>query len=160
MLFIFDLDFTLWNCGGTWCDHTSPPFKKLNNYTIADSQGLQIKLYNDTIQVLDALKKRNIKMALASRTGAPDWARQLLILFGIDNYFIYKEIYPNSKVVHFGSIQKKTGISFNRMFFFDDETRNIEDVEPLGVNCYLVENGINIQIINAALKKYEQIRVM
>jgi magnesium-dependent phosphatase 1 len=160
MLFIFDLDFTLWNCGGTWCDHTFPPYKKLNNNNIADSQGLQLRLYNGTIQVLDALKNRNIKMALASRTGAPDWAGQLLNLFGIDDYFTYKEIYPNSKVVHIGAIQKKTGMSFNDMFFFDDESRNIEDVEPLGVNCYFVENGINMQLINIALKKYEQIRVL
>jgi magnesium-dependent phosphatase 1 len=159
MLFIFDLDFTLWNCGGTWCDHTLPPYKKINSSLVLDSEGRKIMLYDDTIQILEELKKLNIKMAVASRTGAPDWARQLLNLFGIENYFTYKEIYPNSKVVHIGSIQKKTGISFNEMFFFDDETRNIEDVEPLGVNCYFIENGIKMQIINAALKKYEQIRI-
>jgi magnesium-dependent phosphatase 1 len=160
MLFIFDLDFTLWNCGGTWCDHTFPPYKKLNNNTVVDSQGLHIKLYEDTLAILEELKKQNIEMGLASRTGAPDWARQLLHLFEIENYFKHKEIYPNSKVVHFGSIQKKTGIPFNEMFFFDDETRNIEDVESLGVNCYFVENGINMQIIRAALKKFDQLKVL
>ena len=25
-LVVFDLDFTLWDCGGTWCDCLSPPF--------------------------------------------------------------------------------------------------------------------------------------
>ena len=26
MLLVFDLDFTLWDAGGTWCDQTKPPF--------------------------------------------------------------------------------------------------------------------------------------
>ena len=25
-LIVFDLDFTLWNAGGTWCDHLRAPF--------------------------------------------------------------------------------------------------------------------------------------
>lgn len=37
-LIVFDLDFTLWNAGGTWCDHTFPPYRKENNRVI-DSQG-------------------------------------------------------------------------------------------------------------------------
>jgi len=25
---VFDLDFTLWNGGGTWCDHLRAPFAR------------------------------------------------------------------------------------------------------------------------------------
>jgi magnesium-dependent phosphatase 1 len=155
MIFVFDLDFTLWNCGETWCDHTLPPYKKLNNNVIHDSEGLQIKLYPETLKILNVLQKHKIQMAVASRTGEPDWAKQLLNLFDIEKFFDYKEIYPGSKIVHLNAIQRECGSKYKEMFFFDDEHRNINDARPLGVNCYLVEDGINMGIINRAFEKYK-----
>jgi magnesium-dependent phosphatase 1 len=156
MIFIFDLDFTIWNCGGTWCDHTLPPYKKIDNYLIEDSEGLQIKLYPESLSILQELTRQKIKIAAASRTGAPEWALQLLKLFNIDKYFTYKVIYPGSKIIHINSIQKETGIKFKDMFFFDDEYRNIDEVKTLGVNCYYVENGINSSHIKDAIEEYQK----
>jgi len=157
MLFIFDLDFTLWNCGGTWCDQTQPPYKKVNSTQIVDSQGLFINLYPETLNVLKQLKEQGVKMCVASRTSAPEWAMQLMNLFGLDNYFECKEIYPGSKIVHMSAIKSMTGIAFKKMFFFDDEHRNIEEVSSLNVNCYFIEDGINQGHIEKALEKYAEI---
>jgi magnesium-dependent phosphatase 1 len=154
MIFIFDLDFTLWNCGGTWCDQTMPPYRNLNNNLIIDDEGLQIKLFAQTLEILEQIRSQNIQMAVASRTSAPDWARQLLMLFDIEKFFDYIEIYPGSKIVHLNEIGRNSGFRYKEMFFFDDEHRNINDVKSLGVNCYFVENGINMEIINEALEKY------
>jgi magnesium-dependent phosphatase 1 len=156
MLIVFDLDFTLWDCGGTWCDHTLPPYKKLTDNLITDSAGRKIKLYPETIPVLEYLKMHNIHAAVASRTGEPNWARQLLNLFNINQYFEYQEIYPGSKIGHLHSIKKNSGIPFNEMYFFDDEYRNIDEVKALGVNCYFVGNGITASHIGAALSKFRQ----
>lgn len=38
---------------------------------------------------------------------------------------------PGSKLRHFKSIHKKTGIAYADMLFFDDESRN-KEVEQLG----------------------------
>ena len=145
-LVVFDLDFTLWDAGGTWCDHTNPPYKRVNNH-VEDSWGSRIVLYPDVKKVLEELNQQGITMALASRTGAPSWAQKLLHLFDINSYFEYKEIYPGSKVEHFNQLHHLTGIPFQDMVFFDDEMRNISEVGSLGVNAVYVEDGINARLI-------------
>lgn len=149
-LVIFDLDFTLWDAGGTWCDHTNPPYKRINEH-IEDSYGARIKLYPEVREILDTLRTKEVPMALASRTGAPAWARELLRLFEIQHYFEYQEIYPGSKITHFNQLQNDTGIPFSYMVFFDDEMRNIMDVSSLGVHAVYVENGVNKQLVEEAL---------
>lgn len=140
-LFVFDLDFTLWDAGGTWCDHCSPPFIKRGS-GVCDGSGAFIKLYPQVIHILKFLKNEGCLMALASRTGRPDWAQELLNLLEIGDFFEIKEIYPASKLQHFASINKKTGVPYHKMVFFDDEHRNIREVSSLGVDCRLVEDGL------------------
>ncbi len=149
-LFVFDLDFTLWNAGGTWCDHTSPPYKRVNSH-VEDSYGSRIELYPEVLEILNRLEEKNIPMAVASRTGAPSWALQLLQLFEIDHFFPYKEIYPAIKTKHFDILKKQTGFSFSNMVFFDDEMRNIHEVGALGVQAIYVENGLSWQMVEEQL---------
>jgi magnesium-dependent phosphatase 1 len=82
-------------------------------------------------------------MALASRTHSPEIAGKLLELFGIGDYFSYHQIYPGSKVRHFNYLQKKSSVPFENMYFFDDEHRNIMEVERLGVQSKLVSGGLS-----------------
>jgi magnesium-dependent phosphatase 1 len=141
MLIVFDLDFTLWDCGGTWCDHTSPPYY-LQNGIIFDNDGRKICLYPHILEVLKRLHSKPYMLAVASRTSAPDWAEELMKLFDIKKFFHHFEIYPGSKISHFMALQGKTGISYDKMIFFDDEYRNIEEVGRLGVKTVFVEDGL------------------
>jgi len=145
-LFVFDLDFTLWDAGGTWCDHTDPPYKKVGE-VVKDSQGRVLKLYPQVIHILDMLKEKGITMALASRTGRPEWAEQLLDLFEIKHYFPIREIYPSTKVAHFKNIRERSGIEYENMIFFDDEKINILEVGRLGVHAVFVPQGLNWAIL-------------
>lgn len=140
-LFVFDLDFTLWNAGGTWCDCTIPPYH-LKGDKVYDSEGAQIVLYPFVEDILKAIKDANKKIAVASRTSSPKNARKLLELFKLDKYLDVEEIYPSDKTMHFRNILSKTGIQFEKMIFFDDEFRNIHDVSALGVTCIHVDDGI------------------
>lgn len=149
-LFVFDLDFTLWDAGGTWCDHTNPPYRRINQH-IEDADRSRIILYPDVSEILNRLEENNIPMAIASRTGAPSWAMQLLQLFEIDHFFSFKEIYPASKIKHFDVLKKQTGFSFSDMVFFDDEMRNILEVGALGVQAIYVENGVSMQLVEEQL---------
>ncbi len=150
MLVVFDLDFTLWDAGGTWCDCTHPPYKKVNQH-VEDAFGREIKLYPEVKMILQNLKNQNIKMALASRTEAPSWARQLLSLFEIEHYFDYQEIYPGSKIKHFNQLQKSTGLPYVKMVFFDDEMCNIKEVRGIGVHAVYVDEGVNCLIVEDAI---------
>lgn len=146
MLIVFDLDFTLWDCGGTWCDHTLPPYTKQNEW-ILDADNRKIRLYPEVISILEKLHKRQVQLAVASRTYAPEWAAELMHLFDIDKFFTHFEVYPGSKLNHFKSLQQKTKIHFEDMVFFDDEYRNIDEVGQLGVHAIYVENGMKSELI-------------
>lgn len=140
-LFIFDLDFTLWDAGGTWCDCTTPPYRRENSCVI-DATGRKIKLYPDVLEIITKLKDENKHMAIASRTEEPEWAKQILNLFEIRSKFDFEEIFPDKKTSHLSNIKKLTDVHFQDMVFFDDEYRNIEDVSLLGVTSEWVKNGL------------------
>ena len=142
MLLVFDLDFTLWDCGGTWCDCTEPPYRKESN-RVFDSAGRHISLYPEVREILEAAERAGLKIAAASRTHQPDWAEELLELLEIGRFFDWKEIYPGPKIPHFNSLKKKSGIEYEQMYFFDDELRNIRDVSSLGVRAVHVGEGLN-----------------
>ncbi len=151
-LVVFDLDFTLWDAAGTWCDHLYPPFK-IRSGRIFDSRGSELKLYPGTIDILEELKYEHFDLGIASRTNEPDWARELLDLLNVRDYFRYEEIYPGSKVTHFKRLRNKSGLNYEDMIFFDDEQRNITEVGDLGVNCILVKNGISPSLVLSCLTK-------
>ena len=149
-LFVFDLDFTLWDAGGTWCDCTNPPYKVIDG-KVYDSNGYYIRLYRDVSEILKSLNKSGKKIAIASRTETPSYARQLMKLLNITPFIHFEEIYPSSKLRHFKSIARDSGLEYSEMVFFDDEHRNIEEVSKLGVECVLVSNGVNNKLIDPYL---------
>ncbi|MBN2344374.1 MAG: magnesium-dependent phosphatase-1 [Deltaproteobacteria bacterium] len=152
-LIVFDLDFTLWDAGGTWCDHTRPPFGK-HDGKIYDADNRHIRLYPDVLPLLEELHRSDYDMAVASKTGEPDWARTLLELFQIRHYFRYEEIYPANKVRHFRRLAAASGVEFEHMLFFDDEYPNIRDVGALGVHAVHIRNGITRHIVMTALDNF------
>ncbi len=150
-LFVFDLDFTIWDAGGTWCDCTYPPYKMNGNH-IQDIDGRLIKMYPDVPEILMHLENENKHVSAASRTNAPEIANELLTMFGIHNYFMHPQIYPGSKVMHFERLHKNFGIPYKEMVFFDDEYRNIREVSQLGVSCeYLEYGGLHWEVVTPYL---------
>ena len=80
------------------------------------------------------------RVAVASRTNRPAWATQLLpniILEEGDGSKATKrlsdlvscaQIFPGSKITHFGRIKQATGASYTGMVFFDDWIKNHDEV--------------------------------
>ena len=147
MLVVFDLDFTLWDAGGTWCDHTRPPFRWHGDH-IRDRDGLVISLYPDVKGILNRLNENDISMALASRTHSPGIATMLLEMFGVRKHFMYEQIFPGSKIRHFELLHEHSSIPYNQMIFFDDEHRNVMEVGNLGVHALLVNSGLSREEMN------------
>jgi magnesium-dependent phosphatase 1 len=150
-LIVFDLDFTLWDCGGLWVDCTSYPFRKREDGRIVDSDGKNLRLYEDVPEILDEIDHLGIPMALASRTEQPTWAQDLLDLMEIRERFAYEEIYPSSKTKHFSRIAAASGVELHEMWFFDDENRNIVEVGEMGVTCVEVRNGLTRAIFDSLM---------
>jgi magnesium-dependent phosphatase 1 len=113
--------------------------------------GKKIKLYPDTIDILQELHQKGHTLSVASRTTAPAIAQELLKHFAIDQYFKHSQIYPGSKTIHFQNLRNLTGREFSSMLFFDDELRNIAEVSAMGVKSILVEKGITKALVNKSL---------
>ncbi|MHC4873266.1 MAG: magnesium-dependent phosphatase-1, partial [Planctomycetota bacterium] len=107
-LVVFDLDFTLWDCGGTWCDCLRPPFARKDGQ-VYDSYGYHVRLYDDVPEIITDFLAKGCRLALASRTERPRWAEQLIRLLDVEKHFHYKEIYPSEKTRHFRSLQNDSG---------------------------------------------------
>jgi magnesium-dependent phosphatase 1 len=154
-LIVFDLDYTLWPF---WVDtHVSPPLKPSPTHdSTKDRFGETFSFYNEVPSILCALRERGIKVGAASRTTTPDLAREMLRLLQIPDgegrkkkaieYFDYLEIYPGSKITHFVKLQKQTGLRYEDILFFDDESRN-KNVESLGVHMQLVSES-RFRVVN------------
>lgn len=152
-LIVFDLDFTLWDCGGTWCDCLSPPFHRKDG-RILDRNGKHIRWYTDVVDILDFCDQKQIATALASRTEQPAWARELLVLLEATHRFAFAEIYPSSKLKHFAALLDTTGSAYADMLFFDDEMRNIREVSQLGVTSIFVEDGLTQEVFDQGLNQF------
>ena len=153
----FDLDYTLWPF---WVDtHVSPPFtiKEINEKgekIIEDEYGFEIKLYPEVMKVLEKAKSEGIIMGTISRTCQPGWGRQLLKLFDIEKYFISTQFDTGTKTNSMKKIMKMAGIDggFENCILYDDEARNIIDIEDEGGVGVLINNGLNIKEFEKGIK--------
>ena len=153
-LVVFDLDFTLWDCGGTWCDCLSPPFSRSAG-RVVDRTGRHVTLYDDVLSILDRCERNDLATAIASRTEQPDWAHKLLCLLKIDSRFNFAEIYPSSKLRHFRALHAESGIQYEDVLFFDDEMRNIIEVGSLGVTAIHVTEGLSESVFADGLVRWQ-----
>jgi magnesium-dependent phosphatase 1 len=74
---------------------------------------------------------------------------------GAIDYFDYMQIYPGSKTTHFDRIHRDSGIEFEEMLFFDDESRN-KNVEVLGVTMQLVRDGVTRDEIDKGVQSWRK----
>lgn len=177
-LMVFDLDYTLWPF---WVDtHVNGNVKTVpgsNNTACVDRVGEQYAFYSDVPSVLYSLPRLGIKAGVASRTYAPDVARDMLKLLyvhppaqqdgdkkkpektrkALDLFDAGLEIYPSSKIRHMETLHKRTGIPYEEFLFFDDESRN-RDTESLGVTMCLVRDGVTWGEIERGVKEWRRRR--
>lgn len=153
-LIVFDLDLTLWNCGGLWIDCTQWPFHQDAEGRIFDSSDAEFHLYPDILDLLDEIEDQNIALGIASRTSAPSWAEWVLKKWDLWSRFEIREIYPGSKVDHFQQIATSSGLPFSEMLFFDDEERNITEVSQLGVCSILATRGVDRETYQQGITRF------
>ncbi|KAI5481660.1 magnesium-dependent phosphatase-1 [Pseudohyphozyma bogoriensis] len=179
---VFDVDLTCWP---VWVDtHVDPPLKRKGNDVnlIYDRYGQSLSFYPDVPKILMDLHHSGVHLGAASRTGDPKAMRQGLTEMLIPGskrpptkpnalkpfvpsettsaitMFDSLEIYPGSKLTHFKEIHKKTGIPYEEMLFFDDESRNRE-VTKLGVHFVLVGNsGVTRKLFEQGLEQWRTAR--
>ncbi|KAH0544381.1 hypothetical protein FGG08_001522 [Glutinoglossum americanum] len=162
-LIVFDLDYTLWPF---WVDtHVCAPLKgKDGGQRVVDRLGESFAFYPHVPQIFRDARMKNVSLAAASRTEAPELARDMLKSLVVDgklrgvDYFDYMQIYPGSKTTHLAKLQKQSGVDFADMLFFDDEARNRNVESELGVLMYLVRDGITNDEVDRAVREWRSKR--
>ncbi|KAJ3671927.1 hypothetical protein LUZ60_008006 [Juncus effusus] len=139
-LVVFDLDYTIWPYDCDMCYKEGMPDP-----------------YPHSTAIIHALKEKGVDLAIASRSPTPDIARAFLEKMGVHNsFFISQEIFRSwgPKIEHFKRIQRRTGVPYNSMLFFDDDYRMIQAVSEIGVTCIRVEDGVNLEKLRLGLSTY------
>lgn len=185
-LIVFDLDYTLWPF---WVDtHVSgsklTPAPHSSNTAVLDRVGESFAFYPDVPAILHALPALGVQVGVASRTCAPDLARDMLKLLhvhappaaatgletkkksgsgsggskkAIDCFDAGLQIYPGSKITHMQKLHKDSGVPYEEVLFFDDESRN-RDTEGLGVTMWLIKDGVTWGEIEAGVREWRRRR--
>lgn len=176
-LIVFDLDYTLWPF---WVDtHVTPPIKPTSSTTVIDRVGDTYKFYPDVPSILSSLSSlqpATLKIAVASRTQAPELGREMLKYLhvpslggdtgkkgkggekrALDLFDGGLEIYPGSKLRHMEMLARRNGVRYEDILFFDDESRNRE-VEKLGVTMWLVRDGTSWEEFEKGVREWRKRR--
>lgn len=111
--------------------------------------------FPDVPQILSHLKRHKDVEAVvsASRTHAPRIAEKMLNMLHVPHegrlvssseLFDHKVWGIGSKIAHFQEIQKLTGVEFSDMIFFDDEMRNRDVEQQLGVTFVQIDEWVGM----------------
>ena len=94
-------------------------------------------------------------MGTVSRTLEPEYGKQLLKLMNLEKYFISCEFDTGTKVNSILKIAEMAGIKggIKKCLLFDDETRNIRDIERAGGIGILLGNGLTQEKFEEGLEK-------
>ncbi|KAK3000388.1 hypothetical protein RJ639_021966 [Escallonia herrerae] len=115
-------------------------------------------LYPHAKGILSALQDKGVDVAIASRSPTADIAKTFLDKLGIKSMFVAQEIFSSwtHKTEHFQRINRRTGVPYKAMLFFDDEDRNIEAVTKMGVTSILVGDGVNLGAFRQGLVEFSR----
>ncbi|CAG9461600.1 unnamed protein product [Pedinophyceae sp. YPF-701] len=139
-LAVFDLDYTIWP---TFCEF--------------HSGREECSVYPEVQGILEALKAKGVKLAVASRSPTASVARAWLKKIDFERYFCSTHIFSSStnKTEHFQKIKSDTGVPYSEMIFFDDEDRNIHAINRIGVVAVDVSRrGTDVAALKEALDRY------
>jgi magnesium-dependent phosphatase-1 len=154
MLVIFDGDGTLWN-GDVLAGYLTTPLRQIDDDTVEDHQGKRVKLKEHVREVLDALRDKDIYVALASENRKLPVVA-LLQRLKLGQYFNFLEVSWTEKdemILKILQIFIEKGKETGKVFFIDDFEYNIEIVQenPLLKHIICV-NASQLQSLKDVLK--------
>ncbi len=154
-LVVFDADGTLWEHNDI--SSLTPPFHKIDENTLADRNGAEIRLHPSVRELLNELKARGVIVSMAS-WNKPEPVFEALRKFGIADYFAHPkvEFHPNKyemirKLLADLEAEGST-VKPEEILYVDDQTWHIEKVrKEIGAVKFL-HFGMDISKIFDILK--------
>jgi magnesium-dependent phosphatase-1 len=138
-LVVFDADGTLWDRSDI--SSLNPPFSKLEENLLVDQNGVTIRLFSGTKEVLKELTARGIVVSMAS-WNRPEPVFEALRRFGIKEFFTHPKVeyHPNKhemiKRLLADLAAEGRAVRPEEILYVDDSIRHIEkvrkEIRPVG----------------------------
>lgn len=152
IIFIFELDFTLWNCEEVRHDRLNRPFRK-NGKTISDIFGKKLSPFPEISYILDRIKESNYGIVFTSTSKVPECTRTLVKLADIHQYPDITIYNDDSKKEQIASLMAQTDILSEKIIYFDSKSENIDEVKSLGIQTFLIpDEGLTFDTFQLAMK--------
>jgi len=154
-LVVFDADGTLWEHSDI--SSLSPPFSKIDENTLIDRNGIEIRLFPDVKRLLKELTARGIIVSMAS-WNKPEPVFEALRKLDILHYFTHPkvEFHPSKHEMMKGLLTdleaEGTAVKPEEILYIDDQTWHIEKIRrDIGAVRFL-QFGVDIIKIVDVLK--------
>jgi len=154
-LVVFDADGTLWEHSDI--SSLSPPFSKIDENTLINRNGIEIRLFPDVKRLLKELTARGIIVSMAS-WNKPEPVFEALRKLDILHYFTHPkvEFHPNKHEMMKGLLTdleaEGTAVKPEEILYIDDQTWHIEKIRrDIGAVRFL-QSGVDIAKIVDVLK--------
>jgi len=154
-LVVFDADGTLWEHSDI--SSLSPPFSKIDENTLIDRKGVEIRLFPDVKRLLNELTTREIIVSMAS-WNKPEPVFEALRKLDILHYFTHPkvEFHPNKHEMMKGLLTdleaEGTAVKPEEILYIDDQTWHIEKIRKHIGAIHFLQFGVDITAIIDVLK--------
>lgn len=154
-LVVFDADGTLWEHSDI--SSLSPPLHKIDENTLIDRNGVEIRLFPGVKALLNELTAKGIIVSMAS-WNKPELVFEALREFGFADYFTHPkvEFHPNKhemmKKLLSDLVADGTTVTPEEILYVDDQTWHIEKVRAKIGAVKFLQFGVDIAKIVDVLK--------
>lgn len=152
VFFLFELDFTLWDCGDIPHSRLHLPLQK-NMHMVKDQAGKLVNASQDIFRIMDELKEAGYGIGYLASSPIPECTEKLLSYLGLEPYPDKVIFTDQNRKDQFKAFMEETGATADKMIYFDSSRENVEIAKSLNIISFLIPNeGLTYDTYKLALK--------
>ncbi len=155
IIFAFELDNTLWECGEERHDTLEGPFEKKSviDGLIKDRSGKKLYPYPEIKTILSQIKDSEYSIVFMATTGNPRCTQELMKITEIDHFPDITIFSEESKIDQVKKLITDTSSVPEDIIYFDSSRENTHQVKPMGINTFLIpDEGLTHDTFMVAMK--------
>ncbi|MFW5820160.1 MAG: magnesium-dependent phosphatase-1 [Bacteroidota bacterium] len=155
IIFAFELDNTLWECGKERHDKLEEPFEKKSVISglIKDKSGKTLYPYPEIKTILSQIKDCDYTIVFMATTGNPQCTKKLMEITEIDHFPDFTIFSEESKANQINKLLNDTDSDAESIVYFDTSRENAHQARSMGVNTFLIpDEGLTHDTFMMAMK--------
>lgn len=155
VVFVFELDNTLWDSRGVKHDNLEGPYTRqsLLSGLVKDSKGKKLYPYPEVKTVLQQIQDSDYSIAFISHTDFPERTEELLEITDMERYSDLCVFNNKSRKEQMEILMAKMGCMPEDIIYFDSSRDNIRQLKHLDLNSFLIPDvGLTHDTFIVAMK--------